>query len=93
MGIVYCIVCNITGEKYYGSTILTLQQRMNSHKSKLNCSCKQIILRNDYDIYKLGDYDTIRQDLLDEREFLTRYFKEKLEDYEAKFGSLPEKKI
>ena len=42
---------------------------------------------------ELGDYDTIRQDLLDEREFLTRYFKEKLEDYENKFGSLPEKKI
>lgn len=42
---------------------------------------------------ELGDYDTIRQDLLDEREFLTRYFKEKLEDYETKFGSLPEKKL
>lgn len=42
---------------------------------------------------ELEDYDTIRQDLLDEREFLTRYFKEKLEDYETKFGSLPEKKI
>ena len=41
---------------------------------------------------ELGDYDTIRSDLLNERKFLTKYFKEKLEDYESKFGSMPEKK-
>ena len=36
---------------------------------------------------ELGDYDTIREDLINERKFLTDYFKEKMEDYEAKFGS------
>ena len=35
---------------------------------------------------ELGDYDNIREDLLNERKFLTEYFKEKLDDYEAKFG-------
>lgn len=38
---------------------------------------------------ELGDYDTIREDLLNERKFLTDYFKERLEDYEAKYGPQP----
>jgi len=58
MAIVYCIVCNITGEKYYGSTIRTLSKRLSKHKRQLNCTSKQIILRGDYDIYKISEYET-----------------------------------
>ena len=57
--IVYCIVCNITGEKYYGSTIVSLDIRLTKHKCKTNSCCsKQIIERGDYDIYTLHEYDT-----------------------------------
>jgi len=59
MAITYCLVCNITGEKYYGSSINTLEVRMNTHISKSNnCVSKQIIQRGDYDIYQLGEYKT-----------------------------------
>jgi hypothetical protein len=57
--IVYCIVCNITGEKYYGSTKQTLEQRRREHKCKNNTCCsKQITERGDYNIYTLHEYDT-----------------------------------
>ena len=59
MAITYCIVCNITGEKYYGSTINSLEKRLREHKCKSNSCCsKQIILRGDYDIYPLHEYET-----------------------------------
>ena len=58
MATVYCLVCNITGEKYYGSTKRTLYQRLAGHKCDLDCSSKQIILRGDYDIYKLIHCET-----------------------------------
>ena len=58
MAIVYCIVCNITGDKYYGSTKLTLSQRLSVHKNGNTTTSKQIILRGDYDIYKLSEYQT-----------------------------------
>jgi len=60
MAITYCLVCNITGEKYYGSSTTTLEARMNCHKCKNNnhCVSKQIIDRGDYDIYQLGEYET-----------------------------------
>jgi len=58
MPVVYCIVCNITGEKYYGSTIQSLKQRMRLHVFKLNCCARQIILRGDYDVYPLHEYET-----------------------------------
>ena len=62
MAITYCIVCNITDEKYYGSTIRTLQRRMTFHKNKSNTCCsKQIIERGDYDIFQLGEYDSIEE--------------------------------
>ena len=57
MAIVYCIVCNITGEKYYGSTKQPLSKRLQEHK-KLLCTSKQIILRGDYDIYQLIHCET-----------------------------------
>ena len=36
---------------------------------------------------EIEDYDLVREDLLNERRFLTEYFKEKLEYYNEKFGS------
>ena len=62
MAITYCIVCNITGEKYYGSSKNTLIVRMSFHKCKSNTCCsKQIIERGDYDIYQLAEYETIEE--------------------------------
>ena len=58
MAITYCIVCNITGEKYYGSTVTTLSRRMSSHKCNKDCSSIAIIERGDYDVYILGEYET-----------------------------------
>ena len=68
MAITYCIMCNLTGEKYYGSTKQTLQKRMNGHKClKINKSLsRQIIERGDYDAYVLGTYETKEEALLKE---------------------------
>ena len=66
MAITYCIVCNITGEKYYGSTKSTLSIRMNHHRCDLNCSSKKILLRDDYVVYTLGEYETIEEARLKE---------------------------
>ena len=61
MAITYCIVCNITGEKYYGSTKQTLEKRMSVHTSAFNCISRQIIQRGDYNIYPLHKYETIEE--------------------------------
>tara|TARA_R110000744_G_scaffold157154_1_gene272877 strand:+ start:490 stop:996 length:507 start_codon:yes stop_codon:yes gene_type:complete len=45
---IYKIVCNITGDTYYGSTTEKISQRMNSHRANKDCCCKQIIERGDY---------------------------------------------
>ena len=67
MAITYCIVCNITGEKYYGSTIRTLKVRLYFHKHISSKSCaKTIIERGDYDIYQLGEYETEKEARLKE---------------------------
>jgi len=70
MPITYCIFCNISGEKYYGSTTQSLNKRISSHKSNLNCTSKQIILRGDYDIYTLGNYDTIEEAMMKEKWYI-----------------------
>ena len=50
-GKIYKLLCNLTGEVYIGSTVLSLKTRLNIHKSKYNfCKSKQIIERNDYKI-------------------------------------------
>ena len=51
---IYQIVCNITGEVYYGSTIRTLGERLTNHKTSLACSSKQIILRGNYYIKQIN---------------------------------------
>lgn len=54
--IIYEIVCNITGERYIGSTKNTLETRMRQHKRtndpsrKSYCSSKKIIDRGDYQV-------------------------------------------
>jgi len=51
MGIIYQIVCNITGEIYIGSTMRALSYRMYQHKGKDNSCCsKQILDRGDYTV-------------------------------------------
>lgn len=51
MGVVYCIRCKITGETYYGSSILSIQRRMILHRSKRNkASSRSIIERGDYEV-------------------------------------------
>ena len=50
---VYKIVCNETGETYYGSTTQTLAKRLAGHKTDAKtktCTSKQIIERGNYDI-------------------------------------------
>ena len=47
-GKIYKIVCNETGLTYIGSTTETLKERLNCHKSHLNCSSKEIIQNNNY---------------------------------------------
>jgi hypothetical protein len=48
-GKIYKIVCNETGEIYYGSTIQKyLSSRMNEHRCKKNCVSRQILDRNNY---------------------------------------------
>lgn len=53
-GKIYKIVCNITGETYYGSTTQKISMRVGKHKQealyRVNpCVSKQIILRGNYD--------------------------------------------
>jgi len=62
-GKVYGIICNITNEKYIGSTILTLDERLIGHKTEYNrwlqdnnytyLSSFQILERGDYKIILL----------------------------------------
>lgn len=54
-GIIYCIVCNITGEKYYGSTF-NINKRMARHRLSNNPTMsKQIIERGNYSVQILMD--------------------------------------
>ena len=55
-GKIYKIVCNITNEVYYGSTIETLNERLRLHKTKKNCMSRNILERGDYKIILIKDY-------------------------------------
>jgi hypothetical protein len=39
-GKIYQLVCNITGKKYIGSTVLSLSSRLSTHIFKDGCSSK-----------------------------------------------------
>lgn len=72
---IYQIVCNETGEVYFGKTIQTLQERLRCHKKDLKCACKQIILRNKYRIEQINlTFDE------EESKILERYY---IETYEC----------
>ena len=69
---IYKIICNITGEIYYGSTYQTLSKRLKGHVSDTKhirqCISKQIILRGDYNIALVEDYPCLYKKELRERE-------------------------
>jgi hypothetical protein len=65
MMIIYEIVCNITGERYIGSTTTSLKKRLSIHKTPKNkCSSKQIITRGDYvvNILEEGDFERFERE-------------------------------
>ena len=55
-GKIYKIHCNITNEDYYGSTIVTLPQRLAKHKYNKKCMSNKIIERGDYEIILIKIY-------------------------------------
>jgi hypothetical protein len=72
---IYEIVCNITNEKYYGSTTTTETRRLDSHKCKSNtCTSKQIIDRGSYtfNVIERLDNPTKLELLIKEKEYITR---------------------
>jgi len=73
-GKIYKVVCNITGKVYYGSTILSIPQRMNSHeqqyKKYLNkkttyCSVYSILKNKNYNIYLVEKYGCLNRKQLE----------------------------
>ena len=69
---IYKIVCNITGETYYGSTVQKISQRMGEHRKKDNVCCsKPIIERGDYHYGLVEDYKCENSEQLRMRE---RYY-------------------
>ena len=55
-GKIYKIVCNVSGEEYYGSTIEKLYKRLSKHKNEKRCLSRNIINRGDYKIELIKDY-------------------------------------
>jgi hypothetical protein len=74
MAITYCIFCNISGEKYYGSTIQKLHKRISKHiseaKHNMYCSSKHIINRGDYEVYIIGEYKTEEEARMKEKWYI-----------------------
>jgi len=63
------IVCNITGDTYYGSTAQTLDERMKLHRRACNnCASRDIILRGDYTPIWLEDWPCNSKFELERRE-------------------------
>jgi len=58
MGIVYIIECNITGEVYIGSTMISLEQRYKQHRYRYECSSRSIIERGNHMVRALEVVDT-----------------------------------
>jgi len=71
-GKIYKIVCNTTGETYYGSTTQPLWKRMGHHRCKTNsANSKQIIERGNYDYVLVEEYPCDNKEQLHKRE---RYY-------------------
>jgi hypothetical protein len=56
--IIYEIVCNITSQRYIGSTTYSLAERIRKHKIGLDCNSKIIINRGDYTKTELESFYT-----------------------------------
>jgi hypothetical protein len=80
-GKIYKILCNETGEVYYGSTIRTLSHRKNGHKQdvkkydegkKTKCECYNIIKRGNFTMSLVEEYsfDNKQQLLWRERHYI-----------------------
>ena len=68
MGIVYIIECNITGEVYIGSTMLSLEERYKKHRRSNRSSARGIIDRGNHMVRALEVVDTEDRDQLRIRE-------------------------
>tara|TARA_R110000796_G_scaffold241198_1_gene362513 strand:+ start:113 stop:601 length:489 start_codon:yes stop_codon:yes gene_type:complete len=71
-GKIYKVVCNITGEEYYGSTIKTLKERLRLHKASRDCKSRKIIDRGDYEMILIKDYPCNNEEELkwEERKYI-----------------------
>jgi len=83
-GKIYKIICNVTGDVYYGSTIKSLKYRLSEHKSDykryLNGKYKyvtsfKIIENGDYNIYLVENYRCMNKKQLEsiERVYIENY--------------------
>ena len=77
-GVIYSIVCNETGEVYYGSTTKTVEERIQQHRwdcatwknggKKNYCSSYKIIERNNYNVNEVECVEYEQKQQLRERE-------------------------
>ena len=73
-GKIYKIVCNITGDKYIGSTVMQLCRRLSTHVDGAKrlitggCKSKEIILRGDYQIVLIENYPCNNKEELHRKE-------------------------
>jgi len=65
---IYKIECNITNEVYYGSTTLSLSQRIAHHKARRDCSAIKIIDIGNFNIKVIEEYPCNSKKELEARE-------------------------
>ncbi len=75
--IIYGLVCLITKEKYVGSTVQTLDERITDHIRLRDCSAWQILERGNYKAYVIQHYpcNTLRERLVREGAWQKAYQK------------------
>ena len=69
---IYEIVCNETGEVYYGKTIQTLEKRLLQHKD-LSCSSRKIIERDNYYIKQIDSTFDEKESIKLERYYIETF--------------------
>tara|TARA_R110000803_G_scaffold38011_1_gene82028 strand:+ start:357 stop:1004 length:648 start_codon:yes stop_codon:yes gene_type:complete len=65
---IYKIVCNETGQTYYGSTTVLLSQRIGKHRLYNSCSSRCIIERGNYDYSLIEEFPCESKEQLHKRE-------------------------
>ena len=68
MGIVYILECNITGDRYIGSTMISLEERYGRHRRDKSCVSRYIIERGNHSVRALEVVDTSDRRQLEIRE-------------------------